>query len=328
MVDSDGESELTSPDSDSSDPMPQPRSRGTKRTVQKQSSDAESTLRAPSFKLPRELDQDPSSVEPSSAKPLFRVPISERSFATRGDKPSRSSPERDDSQLMATFGGVDDDEPEAGKPVEQAMCPFCDEPVDAGFLKEHTKSRMTMAMATRFCREHKKQSARETWKSRNYPTIDWDSLSARVARHDDLVSRLLEQGSRSFYRDLLAENVKAGRNRTLLKTAVSESIIPGYFGPRGLRVMSESITSRFSSALRDSAIRDRLISARGHGVFVGQVLVPEVAVRLIMEDMGVSEEMARDVLQESSEIGELLNEDLGDHIADDHHRGDDVEEGY
>ena len=41
--------------------------------------------------------------------------------------------------------------------------------------------------------------------------------------------------------------------------------------------------------------------------FVQAVLVPEMAVRLIMEDMKVTEKKAREVLEESRSIGETLN---------------------
>ncbi len=39
------------------------------------------------------------------------------------------------------------------------------------------------------------------------------------------------------------------------------------------------------------------------------VLVPELAVLLVKEDMGVDDEEARGILQESIEIGDLLNEE-------------------
>jgi len=42
---------------------------------------------------------------------------------------------------------------------------------------------------------------------------------------------------------------------------------------------------------------------------VQAVLVPELAVLLVKEDMGVDDEEARGILQESIEIGDLLNEE-------------------
>ena len=39
------------------------------------------------------------------------------------------------------------------------------------------------------------------------------------------------------------------------------------------------------------------------------VLAPELAAILIMEDLNVSAERAREILEESSELGELLNGD-------------------
>ena len=70
-----------------------------------------------------------------------------------------------------------------------------------------------------------------------------------------------------------------------------------------------------STVVRKRAIEDRLVSARGYTGYVQTVLVPELAVRLIMEDMGVPEKTAREILRDSIEIGELLYEDVGDVIV-------------
>src|SRR5262249_2532417 len=94
-----------------------------------------------------------------------------------------------------------------------------------------------------------------------------------------------------------------------------DNLTPGYYGPRGLRTMSEGIIRRFSTILRRRAVEDRLVSARGYMGYVQAVLVPELTVRLIMEDMKIGSEDARRVLGESVGLGELLSEDVGDVVA-------------
>ncbi|KAA8573988.1 hypothetical protein EYC84_005527 [Monilinia fructicola] len=70
--------------------------------------------------------------------------------------------------------------------------------------------------------------------------------------------------------------------------------------------------SKFTPKLKKRAPIDRLIAARGPTAFVESVVVPEVTVLLIKEDMKVDEEAAREILQESREIGDLVNEEIKD----------------
>ena len=57
------------------------------------------------------------------------------------------------------------------------------------------------------------------------------------------------------------------------------------------------------------AASDRIIAASGTAGYVQAVLVPELALLLMQDDLKIDETEARKVLQESSEIGELLHED-------------------
>ena len=72
----------------------------------------------------------------------------------------------------------------------------------------------------------------------------------------------------------------------------------------------ENIMSNFSPKMRRLAASDKLISSSGVSGYVQAVLVPELAVVLAKEDMGVDDdERARAILRESVEIGDLLNEE-------------------
>ncbi len=79
---------------------------------------------------------------------------------------------------------------------------------------------------------------------------------------------------------------------------------------------AENIMSRFASKLRRLAASDKLISSAGVSRYVQAVLVPELAVLLVMDDMKVDEEKAREVLRDSVEIGNLLNEEEDEIITD------------
>ena len=126
------------------------------------------------------------------------------------------------------------------------------------------------------------------------------------------------KGGKSHFRDVFAEKIKeSGRDRTVERRA-DEYMVPGYYGGRGMRAMSDRIVHDLSSTLRKSSIDDELVSAaRGVGAYVQSVLVPELAVRLIMEDMDVGPVQARQIMEESMWLGELLNEELDDVVLGD-----------
>ncbi|KAI1105510.1 hypothetical protein F4804DRAFT_130775 [Jackrogersella minutella] len=201
-----------------------------------------------------------------------------------------------------------------GPVAAMAKCPMCHEVVDAELLEKFSnRGRMNIKKQTAFCRLHRRQTALNSRSQKGYPKINWQTLDTRLRTHQDFLKDVLEGSRQSYYRDVLKENVESGKNRTLLKT--EDSLTPGYYGPRGLRAMTEYIMRTLSSVVRKRAVEDRLVSARGYTGYVQAVLVPELAVRLIMEDMDAAEEDARKIMQESIEVGELLYEDIGDVIA-------------
>lgn len=197
---------------------------------------------------------------------------------------------------------------------DDSVCPLCKETVDRDLLQSFGNGTwMSLRTQEAFCRTHKRNSAQKTWKERGYPEIDWDELDARLNGHAQFLSRILE-GGESHYGRILGEHISKGKERTLLKS--QHIVAPGYYGPRGLRAVQEHVISKYSSALRRKAVTDRQVSARGYGHYVQAVLVPELVVRLIVEDMSVSPEQARQIMEESVKVGELLNEDIGDTVVD------------
>ena len=75
----------------------------------------------------------------------------------------------------------------------------------------------------------------------------------------------------------------------------------------------EYLAKAFSVLLRNLNTSDKLISAGGGvSAYVQAVLVPELATALIKEDLGVDEKRAKEIIKESAELGELVNEEEGD----------------
>jgi len=209
--------------------------------------------------------------------------------------------------------------------TQLGRCPMCGKPVDPADLRAYGE--MNTRQQEKFCRTHQRKTAKEDWRSKGYPEIDWENLELRISKHHSSIQKLVK-GGRSHYRDILEETVNSGKDRTLLK--MTSNLTPGYYGSRGLHVISESIMQEFTSLLKKRAVKDRLMAARGVTGFVQAVLVPEVAVLLIKEDMDVKVDEARDILAESAGIGELVHEEIKDvvvrRVEDSENENDDEDE--
>ncbi|KAF4634365.1 hypothetical protein G7Y89_g3733 [Cudoniella acicularis] len=189
--------------------------------------------------------------------------------------------------------------------IQRARCPMCNKPVDIDDLKAY--GNMDTRKQEKFCQSHQKKTALEDWDAKGYPEIDWDHLDARISKHFKFIKKLIN-GGKSPYRDMFQQIVDTGQDRNLLK--MNTNLIPGYFGGRGLRAISEIIMHEFTPLIKKRAVKDKLIAARTVVDFVQYVLVPEVTVLMIMEDMDVEVEEARDILKESAIIGELVHEEI------------------
>ena len=72
--------------------------------------------------------------------------------------------------------------------------------------------------------------------------------------------------------------------------------------------------NRFSVKLRRLSTNDKIVQAAGVAGYAQSVLVPELAAQLVKEDMGVSDEVARQILRDSIDLGEKLNPAVDDYV--------------
>ncbi|UKZ73132.1 hypothetical protein TrVFT333_000773 [Trichoderma virens FT-333] len=142
-----------------------------------------------------------------------------------------------------------------------------------------------------------------TWESKSYPKVDWASLEDRFKKHHKHLVDIID-GEESHYRTTLADKIEQHQARTMEK---EENLNPGYYGPRGFNMMCDYLVKEFSDMLKKKAVHDKVIASRGSAVFIQSVLVAELGVQLIMEDMDVSPEKARQILEESKALGELVH---------------------
>ncbi|KAI0430063.1 RTC4-like domain-containing protein [Xylaria sp. FL1042] len=240
-------------------------------------------------------------------RPVFKMPGMEDLdlFDDSGSLDASTPP------IDSQDGAWDRFEIENTETIITPRCPMCHQEVDHDLLEKHsTHGKMSVKQQTAFCRLHKRQSAVKAGTEKGYPKINWKTLESRFSSHQDFLQNILEGTQTSHYRKVLRERVESGKNRTLLTN--HDNLTPGYYGPRGLQVMTQFIMRTLSDVIRRRAVEDKLISARSYTGYVQTVLVPELTVRLIMEDMSIPEGRARGVLEESVEIGELLHEEARD----------------
>ncbi|KAI1420394.1 RTC4-like domain-containing protein [Xylaria sp. FL1777] len=248
--------------------------------------------------------------EETPPRPVFKIPGLEDndSFDDNGSLDYTTTP------IESQDTSWDRLEIEETKTTATPRCPICHQEVDHELLEKYsTHGKMSVKQQTIFCRLHRQQSAAKAGTEKGYPKIDWETLDSRFNSHQDFLQNILEGTQASHYRKVLRERVESGKNRTLLTN--HDNFTPGYYGPRGLQVMTQFIMRTLSDVIRRRAVEDKLISARSYTGYVQTVLVPELAVRLIMEDISVTEERARQVLEESVEIGELLHEEVRDVVT-------------
>jgi hypothetical protein len=195
---------------------------------------------------------------------------------------------------------------------------MCRKPVDGdhlyAFSAEHN-FRLNVRLQEIFCRQHKEKSAKDAYAAGGYPQIVWHKLEAHMARHTPRLEAVLQGKEKSVYRDKLEQNARTGSNRNLLSAIMTEEFkdsTTGYYGARGARVMMEYITKAFAPQIRKLAPTDKAIASGGMSKFVQSVLLPELVIQLVMDDMKVGKERAKEIIKESGEVGDLVHEEDDD----------------
>lgn len=206
-------------------------------------------------------------------------------------------------------------------------CPVCGADVDILLRQEYedqfqTRSELNVRRQQAFCRFHMRHDAREQWRVRRYPEIDWARLDLRMHKRHARLRRIISGGIRSTYRQELAQQIADRATKSAAQRAEDRTsdTSAGYYGPRGQRMMMKDIVSHLAESLREASKSDDLMMAAGTNAglagFVQRVLVPEMATDLIMEDMKVGRGKAGVVLAESKELGEILNDEERDVVVD------------
>ncbi|EKG22198.1 hypothetical protein MPH_00526 [Macrophomina phaseolina MS6] len=204
--------------------------------------------------------------------------------------------------------------PAAGNYEQPAKCPICRAPVDRLLLEEWQggQSFMRIRKQMAFCEAHKRAAAREEYSARDYPAeINFKTLPQRIEVFREELVEIVRRERASAFRDAVEEEARKGQGRNLVALSKADEgltgLSVGYYGPRGRRVMEAWVTREIATEIGQAVGRDRLIGFKSVSGFIQEVLVPEVAMRLVAEDLDVGAARAREVLRESGEIGEYVH---------------------
>ncbi|KAJ2929474.1 hypothetical protein H1R20_g7620, partial [Candolleomyces eurysporus] len=217
----------------------------------------------------------------------------------------------------------------------KTLCPYCDNPLpsspspalvkmlEAMLGKSYRDPRPANPLGRKapfatfidLCHRHQFESKilPEAEKKGWPKVIDWDSLSARIENMQSELQKLIDdtsdKGPRSrspFWQDIMkAIKVKGLRAATGVKDQFEnfEKTQPGYYGELGTVIINQTLYDMFPPA----SIQAQAIAPLGAEEFLQRILIPEAALRLIMEDKGLKgssgRQTALQVLRESSSYG-------------------------
>jgi hypothetical protein len=240
-----------------------------------------------------------------------------------GSLPPSSAPQED-------MDNIDDYVRELPAEAEEGTaCPICNDPVDQDYYWTFWKGlSKTVKNQTAFCHTHRKATAQQEYLAEGYPSIDWPKLPDRIKKHRMALYSILTNETPSTHRTRYAPLALTGKaaavpsKRTDLSPSKqheletyaldSNAVYPGYYGPRGRRLITEAVMALLSAEIKKSA--DPVVQTSGPATFVQAVLVPEVAARLIMEDLQCDQERAEEVREATFEMGALLHEEVEDMV--------------
>ncbi|KAK2813203.1 hypothetical protein FQN50_000881 [Emmonsiellopsis sp. PD_5] len=286
---------------------------------------SQATSSAPKFRNPLEISNDfistssmPTSTSLENDALLFDIDGDESSLSSASSMSSPTSLRSSEKGTSYTHPAIRD----------LSRCPVCGGEVDPKSLEDASSSARGFGYRkqVQFCRSHKVMDAEKEWAERGYPQIDLERLQQRIKKYYSELDKILTCKKTSFYRNAL-ESSGAGSKRGNLRLTVNdedgmEKISTGYYGPAGAKKMMDAIIGHFAVKFNSLAPSDNLMKAVGVSGFVQSVMVPELAVMLIKEDMGVGDSEARQIMRDSMQIGNLVNEQPDDFIERDSDGGD------
>ena len=211
-------------------------------------------------------------------------------------------------------------------PKRDRRCPFCRKHLPQSFQDiPPTAPRARF----QYCKSHENASILEQGKEMGYPTsFDFDDVRLRITSMLKEFKTFLANGNESEFLNTLRKQTSHKNVATPMSMFnVFELTQPGYYGPQGAELISKIMMDNLANQIRNTnKLHDALRFCGGVFGYVNCVLVPEVGVRLIMEDLSVTRDKARGILRASVAYGAVVNQAVEVSDGDDDDKEDDDKE--
>jgi hypothetical protein len=163
--------------------------------------------------------------------------------------------------------------------------------------------------------------------------IDFKALRERIKKMQLELDDVIYKKIPSDYRNVILQdygNVGTNKARTpMMMMNRMDSLLPGYYGPRGAAVMLDVLSDMF---LKSGKLSKQLSAPQMPMEYLHQVLIPETAYRLIRQDLVRRQQRdsprvmlsnanlkAKNIMRESRHFGEVMYPLTDDKEEEDHH---------
>ncbi|KAK9494993.1 RTC4-like domain-containing protein [Lipomyces doorenjongii] len=195
--------------------------------------------------------------------------------------------------------------------IQLRTCPMCGMEVSEAVRDRFKVVSDSLRRSYAICISHRRESTLADSKGKNYPTeLDESNLAARAEKYVAILSDIINENRPSIFQEKAKAGALALGGRRMDALGQMEDglgdLLPGYYGLKGNSVLLRVALRSSESAIRRASRRNRWITNVSITGYASAVLVPELAIRLIMEDQNVDEEKAEKIRQESIEYGRVV----------------------
>ena len=172
-----------------------------------------------------------------------------------------------------------------------------------------------------YCKRHEDTTSLEAGRSKGYPeSFDFKFIYSRVLTvlKNIQIQKLIKGEQKSeILKTLQTSTSNRNAATPMAMFQVFDLTQPGYYGPRGVELITRLVMENFADEIRNSKkLQESLRFCGGVMGYVSSVIVPEVGIRLIMEDKDIDWEKARQIMKESVAYGSVINPAVADEIDD------------
>ena len=204
------------------------------------------------------------------------------------------------------------------KSSTRQKCPFCRKVLPNTFVEEPpTAPRARYG----YCKRHEDVATLEAGKRKGYlESFDFIFIQSRVLTllKNLQIQKIIRGEQKSEILQTLRTSTSNRNAATpMAMFQVFDLTQPGYYGPRGVELITRLVMEKFADEIRNSKkLQESLRFCGGVMGYVSSVIVPEVGIRLIMEDKDIDWEKARQIMKESVAYGSVINPALAEENED------------